>query len=178
MRLFIAIPLPADVTEALFALQRRIAMDGARLTQVKAEHMHITLAFLGERNDAEAIGEKLRAMTITPFQLMLGSLGSFGGRTPRVIWAGISESAALARVHRQIGAALGIHETMRAHITLARVRACDETGCELLGRAIKEVETPRVMWTVDRACLYSSSLTPSGPIHAELASTHILFTPQ
>jgi 2'-5' RNA ligase len=61
IRLFAALPLPADTVERLAAWQRReLDAPGARL--VPPENLHVTLAFLGQRPAAEAgrIVEALR----------------------------------------------------------------------------------------------------------------------
>lgn len=134
MRLFVACEFPNEWLEALAAqqalLRDRLGADGAAVRWVRPEASHLTLHFLGEVPAAEA--PRLRAALdaaaagVRPFELRLGRCGSFGGREPRVLWAGLDgELAALARLQRRIVEAIGANhraeQHFSPHITLGRI---------------------------------------------------------
>jgi RNA 2',3'-cyclic 3'-phosphodiesterase len=141
LRLFIAIELGAEWTDALASTQDALRGQGlAGLRWVRPEGIHLTLKFLGnvdqQRVDAitEAMGEAARA--IRPFDLTLGALGTFGpAARPRVLWCGVSgDLQALTRLwqatERHI-APMGFpsdHDRFAPHLTLARVQ--DDTPAE------------------------------------------------
>jgi len=52
LRLFVAVDLPQDVRGALAGWATRVAPDGVQ--PVRAENLHLTLAFLGSRSQHEA----------------------------------------------------------------------------------------------------------------------------
>ena len=125
MRLFIAIELPADLKRALGRL--RVEIPGARW--VPAEQIHLTLAFLGEVEDA-ALGrlvEELSRIQASGFELCFTGTGCFPGRRrPRVLWVGLKPQAHLIDLESRVRAvvlASGIPQEERPfspHITLAR----------------------------------------------------------
>lgn len=88
MRLFIALNLPAE-------LRRRVAADVLAplrrqlpsVRWVREETLHVTLLFLGERNEAEAHEARAVVREVAakhkPFEVFLGGLGVFPGPSPR-----------------------------------------------------------------------------------------------
>ncbi|HEX8730605.1 MAG TPA: RNA 2',3'-cyclic phosphodiesterase [Ktedonobacterales bacterium] len=133
-RVFIALDLSDAAREALDRDLRRLAraLPAARLSDPAS--LHLTLAFLGEVDDATlaaviaATGEVTRATA--PFELALAKLGVFGPReAPRVIWAGVGgDLPPLRALQRRLTDALeplGFpHETrpFSPHLTLARLK--------------------------------------------------------
>src|SRR5438445_13862145 len=69
------------------------------LRRVKAENLHMTLAFLGQTPD-ERLGDVAAAATdaaasVAPFKLSFDRAGRFPERgRPRVVWLGIADGAA------------------------------------------------------------------------------------
>src|SRR4051812_13408366 len=127
IRLFVALPLPEDVTDSLLALEQGVP--GARWST--REQLHLTLRFIGEVDgrDASAIDETLAAISAPPFTLQLKGVGAFGGKNPRALWAGVAANEALIHLQRKIESTiqrLGFHAEKRKytpHVTLARLRA-------------------------------------------------------
>lgn len=124
MRLFVAIALPEDVVARLEDLQDRIP--AGRL--VPPENLHLTISFLGEveERDTEALHEALSEIDAVPFDLSLAGLGTFGSRSPNVLWIGVRLCEPLDRLHRKVRGAIhaaGLmteRERFRPHVTLAR----------------------------------------------------------
>ena len=79
MRLFIAIPLPPDITRALAAARVALEAQGATGRFVPRENYHITLHFLGETDALKDIADAMRQAVrdIRPFVLRLKEYGSF-----------------------------------------------------------------------------------------------------
>ncbi|MEN6636288.1 MAG: RNA 2',3'-cyclic phosphodiesterase, partial [Clostridiaceae bacterium] len=79
MRLFIAIPLPPDITRALSASRVALEAHGAVGRFVPRENYHITLHFLGETDALKDITDAMREAVrdIRPFVLRLRDYGSF-----------------------------------------------------------------------------------------------------
>ena len=142
MRLFTASEvdsrLVSRLQQCIDDLRRRAATaPGARITWVSADHLHITVRFIGEVDEtrAAAVASTLESpVGIAPFDVTVRGVGTFPPRgAPRVIWAGIEHGGEpLRQVADEISGRLehvGFgrdDRPYRPHITLARVR--DATG--------------------------------------------------
>lgn len=133
-RIFIAVPLAADIRQA--AAQARDALDayGDRLRWVQPQHLHLTLQFLGNittasLTDAVAAAEEAAAAE-KPFTITLAGLGAFpSAATAHVIWVGVTDGAECLRA---LAGRLALSLRARRisledrpyspHLTLARVR--------------------------------------------------------
>ena len=125
MRLFVAIQLSDEMKAALCATQRELARRGVRGNYTSEENLHLTLAFIGEYPDAEAVMEALSAVDFAPFDLTLEGLGCFGD----LWWEGLSGSDALLALANKVRRALAEHaipfdrKRFSPHITLIRKAA-------------------------------------------------------
>lgn len=127
MRIFAAIPLPDFVQQEL--MQLFAPMDGARWVEDKA--YHLTLEFFGEANKHELndLCTELEAIEWNGHEINLTGVGYFGSsKTPRVIYAGVSESEDLIMLQKKIhrcGQDLGLEveeRKFKPHVTLARLK--------------------------------------------------------
>jgi RNA 2',3'-cyclic 3'-phosphodiesterase len=126
IRLFTALELPTSVRNRLEELQGGVP--GARWTE--PEDMHLTLRFIGEVDEdvAHDIDSVLSVLRAAPFEIALSGIGEFGGKTPRMLWAGVSKSEPLISLVQKIENAfqrLGLEPETRKytpHVTLARLR--------------------------------------------------------
>lgn len=127
MRLFFALWPPEPVAQALAARAGALAHRfGGKVT--RQETIHVTLAFLGEVDDAQlpAVIEAGRRVRAAPFELVVDRLGYW--RHNRLVWAGCSAVAAqlqeLAGALREQLRTAGIvcEESQRflPHLTLVR----------------------------------------------------------
>ena len=128
MRLFVAVPLPGDVQDALGRLQGGVP--GARWT--KPDNMHLTLRFLGEVSEADAahLDDALGAIHEPGFAVTISGVGVFESRHgPRVLWAGVAANPDLMHLQDKVercAQMLGFPPEKRkfaAHITLARFKS-------------------------------------------------------
>ena len=162
MRLFIAIKLSDELKTALISTRNAMYDRGVRGSYSPEENLHLTLAFIGEYPDAEAVMDALTAVTFAPFTLSLDGIGRFGD----LWWAGVKDSASLTAAARRVRRALaenGIpfdRKRFLPHITLIR-------------RAMREAAGIRVAplsMTVNSISLMRSDRGRNGMIYTELGS--------
>jgi len=168
MRLFLAIELPADLKMALGRL--RVDIPGARW--VPAEQIHLTLAFLGEVEEASVklLTEELARIQVPGFELCFSGTGCFPNRQrPRVLWSGLKPEPHLidlASMVRAVVLACGIPQEERPfspHITLARLKFPAPRESDVFLDQHQKLELPP--FPVREFTLFQSRLTPQGAVH-------------
>ena len=182
MRCFIAIDIKEQIRAALGDLQREIARQAdikrAEVKWVRPEAMHLTLKFLGEIGDTQAVDVcNLVGDVVSQhqnFELEVQQVGFFGGRSARVLWVGAGRDCAALRqlqqdLEERLGAAGWPPEARKftGHLTLCRVRNA-RAGARL-AQMTGQYEDFRVgtMWA-DAVSVYQSQLTRQGPIYTVL----------
>jgi len=167
-RLFVAIDLPDELRQVLQTWPPT-GVRGIRCTP--SEQMHLTLHFLGECA-RQPIVEALSRVVAESFPLQLKGVGKFGAANCGVIlWAGVEPQSALTKLHAALADTLsktGYQPESRPyhpHITLARCQphALRQAVDDFL-RAHDAESLPPFVAT--EFALYSSELTPRGPVHA------------
>ncbi|MCB1521560.1 MAG: RNA 2',3'-cyclic phosphodiesterase [Hyphomicrobiaceae bacterium] len=163
-RLFTGIELPEAVRDALDDLDA--PMPGVRW--LHSENFHITLRFAGDidQRRANAFAELLADIDVPAFELRLKGLGTFGGKEPRSLWAGVEPSPALDALQRATeraarGAGLAPEaRKFKPHVTLARLQhSRDEVLARYLQRHGHFATEPFV---VSRFVLFSSKPNVGG----------------
>src|SRR6266404_1975043 len=173
-RLFVAIDLPESTKQILVDLDPKIR--GARWTE--AAQMHLTLGFFGDvPEDVDlALREKLSAIVFGAFFLPVVGVGTFRPKgPPKIIWIGVGRGHPhLFQLHKRaqeaaLGAGIGLElRPWHPHITIAR---CRDVAPQSLRSFLKSnVDLDAGMIRVDSFHLYSSNLTPAGPIHTRALS--------
>jgi 2'-5' RNA ligase len=168
-RLFVAIDLPESTKQFLVDLDPKIR--GVRWTD--AALMHLTLAFFGDvPEDVDlALREKLNAIEFGAFFLPIIGAGIFPPKgPPKIIWIGVGRGHPhLFQVHKRVQEAAlvaGLEPELRPwhpHITLAR---CRDVAPQSIRKFVhSNVDLDAGMIRVEALHLYSSKLTPAGPIH-------------
>lgn len=168
-RLFVAIDLPDSTRQLLAALDPRIR--GVRWTE--PDQMHLTLGFFVDvPEDVECkLREKLSAVEFGAFFLPVDGVGAFSSRgAPKIIWIGVGKAHPhLFQIYKRVqeaALAVGIELELRPwhpHITIAR---CRDVSAQALRKFLQSnSEFDAGMIRVDAFHLYSSKLTPGGPIH-------------
>ena len=96
LRLFAAIPIPDEIADRLSGLE--VDLPGAAWRD--REQYHLTLRFFGEIDEALArdLDHELSLIAAAPFEIRLSGAGSFGGREPTALWAGVEAPPALPRL--------------------------------------------------------------------------------
>lgn len=178
-RLFIALPLPAPVRAEVNSFVHVLKRLAPGVRWVRADHLHITLRFLGDVEEAEELKLITALETMDPhgpFRFHLSGLGAFPDRTrPRVFWTGISsgvdEMTALAAAVEKACRSAGFEPAQRRfspHVTLGRVRQPGDfsalwSGIERSSFSGKPVNAHQVK-------LIWSTLTPAGPQYRDVES--------
>jgi 2'-5' RNA ligase len=167
-RLFTAIEIPEAMRLRLSLL--RAPITGAKWVQ--AEDMHITLRFAGDIDgrSADDFADLLGDVTVPPFTVAIAGGGSFGGRDPRVLWAGVEagpELDGLYRANDRAARAAGLEPNPRdfhPHVTLARMRRARQTD---VARFLTENGDLRLEpFLVTRFVLLSARPGSGGPPYA------------
>jgi 2'-5' RNA ligase len=182
MRTFIAIDLPEEIKAALSEIQKQLKSTAADVKWVAPENIHLTLKFLGERDNkkVEAITQILEtaAAETKSYRINITSLGAFPTQTsPRVIWVGIqqgdAETKKIADILEKMICEVGIPKEDRpfsSHITIGRTRS--SLGREKLVQELNHLDGTlagkNLSFTVEKITLYKSTLTPKGPIYEAL----------
>jgi 2'-5' RNA ligase len=136
MRLFVGIPLAAEVIEQLSAVSMRLHSSEDGLRWSASESWHITLQFLGNTPAYECIVARLKELRSLPVAVKLEDLGFF--ERAGVFFAGVGLTPELAALQQLVTAATGlcgfVPETRpyHPHITLARRKSKGVTALRTL----------------------------------------------
>ncbi len=172
MRLFVGIPLPDHVKDAVYGEIQRWQARVNGIKFVERENLHITLKFIGEVDDGRAknIAAALRSVEARQFDVEVRGIGAFPNPArARVIWAGVGkgfeEIVALSREIDEILAKEGVpreSKEFHPHVTMGRVKRFDPEIARIIsaGRD-RKFGTFRF----ERFVLFRSTLTRSGPIY-------------
>ncbi|WP_101067465.1 RNA 2',3'-cyclic phosphodiesterase [Roseovarius salinarum] len=175
MRLFLAIPLPDAVRAALGRLQGDLRVG----RHVDPENLHVTLAFLDDQSlaTAELVHERLCEIALSGAEIRIRGLDVFGGRNPRVVFAGVEKTGALDALREKVRTAVRAaevalpRERFRPHVTLARFpkpmprHELDKLGAFLEAHGDFALDP----FDADRVTLFRSRLGPQGPDYEALS---------
>lgn len=188
MRLFVAIYPPAEAAKDLSSLVSELALgkhdaEGTNVRLSPAEHWHVTVAFLGEVDDArlpdvtDALTRALESWRVERAALptlRIAGGGRFGRGQFTILWAGLhgdvaSLTALASTVSKQFKRAHlpADPKPFRPHLTLARPGervSADEIEGDLA--MLNAHAGPS--WTVNELVLVSSHLGPH-PTYEKLA---------
>jgi RNA 2',3'-cyclic 3'-phosphodiesterase len=165
LRLFTALPVPAEAFPPLLKLQKDLPGASWR----PEENFHITLCFYGEVSRARAhdLDDLLGAIETPAFDVAIEGAGWFGRREPTAVYARVRESdelAGLASACTRAARRLGIPVERRKftpHVTLAYCHATP------LSEAQHWTERHHGLragpWEANAFHLYSSRSRASGP---------------
>jgi len=175
MRIFVALDLPEPVLDELEVMQADLSVG----REVPRENLHLTLCFLGDQSDdaAEAAHLALSRIRGDVLDLQLSGIGTFGKRTPHVIYAALAKNPLLSDLQRRVTSALrgtGVdfpRQRFRPHVTLARLPAAlpliDAQRLEAF--IASHVGYRGEVFRVTEFGLYRSVLTRRTAIHERLA---------
>lgn len=179
-RLFIALPVPEDISDDLSALQSGVP--DARW--VPAENLHVTLCFAGEVQGATMrdLEEELADIAGPPFPVAIAGVEQFStGKQPRVLVATVERSDRLSWLQQKVSTVArncGIEierRKFRPHVTLARFPNGAETGHHIAQFMASNGTFRTGPWVADHFTLYSSRLARSGSVYTEEASYDLTF---
>lgn len=149
MRLFIAINFSKEVRNTLLSAISELRSQSILGSFTLPENLHLTLAFIGESSDVQAIRSVIDRLETEPFSLTIGGTGHFGD----LYWVGIESSPKLKALAENLQSDLrakGFEIEDRAfkpHITIAR---------KLVSASPISISVPATSMTVTRISLMKS----------------------
>ena len=164
MRLFIAIQFDDSIIDALTGFQSKLREQGVKGNFTSEENLHLTLAFIGDYNDPEAVLDAMEASNFRPFDISLDGVGHFGD----LFWMGLADNPALHAYVKRLRHCLadaGIpfdKKRFSPHITLIR-RAENKYGDE-----IPVYDVPEGKMRVENISLMRSDRGKHGMIYTEV----------
>ena len=179
-RLFVALPVPEEITDDLVALQSGVP--DARW--VLPENFHVTLCFAGEVQGGvlRDLEEELSDITGPPFPVAIAGVEQFSsGKQPRALVASVERSDRLDWLHQKVSTVArncGIEierRKFRPHVTLARFGNGAETGHHLAQFMASHSTFRAGPWIADQFALYSSRSGRSGSIYTEEAAYDLTY---
>jgi 2'-5' RNA ligase len=176
MRTFVSVPL-GELSDAVADAQTPLDMSGVDPTD--PTQAHVTLKFLGETDDPDAVVEAVEravaASEVTPFDCTVAGYGVFPSlEYISVIWAGITNgSERLTTLHKAVEretTALGFEAEeyeFTPHATLARMR--DARSKSVIQEVVAERDPELGTVRVDAVELTQSTHTEEGPNYEPVA---------
>ena len=164
MRLFIAIEFDEEILQALIKLQSEWKVLGVRGNFTPAQNLHLTLAFIGEYGNPNAVLEAMHSVSFAPFSINLDGIGTFRD----IYWAGIAANDALSNYVRRLRRILAEYsipydrKRFSPHITLVRKAEFNGTIEELLK------SPPNGEMEIKSVSLMSSTRGKSGMIYTKV----------
>ncbi len=176
MRLFVGIPIPADIAQDLYPIARAIR----GLDAQTPENMHLTLKFIGtveDRHLATSIDEALMSVAFDGFDLKIAGLNMFGtDKKARILWAAVQNQPLLGQLAGRAESALLACEDLSdrlevrkftPHITLGRNRSAPRAVVEQA--VVDHADVTSRVFHVDHFCLYQSISTHDGLVYQVMA---------
>ena len=166
MRLFIAINLDDKFRDALVEIQEAMRRQGMRGNYTRMENLHLTLAFIGEYADPDAVNEVLASIPLEPSRLALRGYGSFGN----LYWAGLEDNDKLSAYVKRLRRALAekgipFDRKFSPHITLLRQASAGLPRLRVSSAAME----------VRRVSLMRSVRGKNGMIYTEIGCAESIF---
>ena len=100
-RIFIAIRFNDEFKEKLVVIQDSLKSRGVTGNYCSYGNLHMTLAFIGEQYDLPTIRKAVSEVEFEPFELSLGSLGTFPTKAG-VIWCGVKDGTSATSLANQL----------------------------------------------------------------------------
>jgi 2'-5' RNA ligase len=185
MRLFVAIDINNnDIEKFQNYLCKKFGLNARYVKPTKKDNLHITIKFIGEKNDLETkdIILELTKMHFTSFKIVFNHIGIFPNMlSPKIIWLGLDDQSTekLSGVYFQIYCILKKYADKKnsddgiikdsdikkivPHLTVFRIRN---------NHSVRDLSSfsPRVIseYEVNKISLKKSTITSNGPVYSDL----------
>ena len=184
MRVFIAIDIDEEIRKGIAdlqaELQSKVDIKKSDVKWVNPNNIHLTLKFLGEIKDKEAVDvcniTKETAGRHKGFELDIETVGHFGEKSARVLWVGTGKgSENLLELQNDLEQQLDSagwpaeNRQFSGHLTLCRIRN-QEAGVKLAETAESYRDFKLGSISADSVTVYQSRLAPSGPVYIALGN--------
>ncbi|MBU0930206.1 MAG: RNA 2',3'-cyclic phosphodiesterase [Nanoarchaeota archaeon] len=170
MRLFIAAPLPDEIKDYLFELEKEISKLPAKFKLVSKKNLHLTLKFIPEADEKqiEEIRSRLKTIKFNSFKISLTEKGLFPieGKA-KVIWIGLESDNRLIELQQRIDEKLldifSDNQEFKSHITLGRIKYIKNQ--EKFDEELNKIKISKLKSEIKEFGLFNSTLTKDGPIY-------------
>jgi 2'-5' RNA ligase len=179
IRTFLALDLNDATRQRLVRAVADLPVGEAKIRWVEAENLHVTVKFLGEVGDAD-VANVCRVVAgaaglVEPFDFQVRGIQAVPARgNLSMFWAGVADpDGRMAAMFEVVEAALeelGFsreQREFRPHVTLGRVKYARDAR-PLRAAASRQAEAGFGCVAADEIVVYSSQLTPDGPIYAPM----------
>ena len=175
MRAFISIGLPDDIRADVFHTFEKLSSSGLVLGNfVDKSNLHLTLKFLGEITESQAIDveSKLNEINFSNFGLSLGDFGfSPSENHIKIIWVELVGEG-LVDLHKEIDEKLSelgfitTHKEFVPHLTIARVK--EIRNKDLFNEKLKKIHLKKKSFAIEGFDLMKSELMREGPVYKNI----------
>lgn len=185
MRLFIALDIDRGALEGVHPAIEFLSLHSSLLKPVLPGSFHITLKFLGECSaglaDDLVRGFSSLVLPGTALPYEFRGLGAFPDLNhAQVLWCGVGADESRVRdIHREIERFAGVFgfqpekRGFTPHLTLARVRKGMKLTAPVTEFLKSHTGTSYGRSAFRQITLYSSILTPQGPVYNALGKIHL-----
>jgi 2'-5' RNA ligase len=179
-RLFIALPVPDEIADALVTLQSGVP----DAYWVPTENFHVTLCFAGEVQGGvmKDLEEELSDIAGPQFPVAVAGVEQFSsGKQPKALVALVAKSDRLDWLHQKVTTVArncGVEidrRKFRPHVTLARFGGGAETGHHIAQFMASHSTFHAGPWIADHFALYSSRRSSAGSVYREEAAYDLTF---
>lgn len=182
LRTFVAVEIDTPIRTAAGELIAALGDTAANVKWVEPQNLHLTLKFLGDVHQRE-IPQVCRAVAIgaskaEAFEFEVRGAGAFpNAARPRTVWIGGGNGKEpMVVLHDRVEAALAElgfreeHRRFQPHLTIGRVRGVGPGIAELGELLQQRADLSIGRMRVRKVTVFSSALTPNGPIHEVLGT--------
>ncbi len=184
-RTFLALDVDDATVDAITAASRKLCGLPGKVAWTRPRNIHVTMNFLGDVPEdrladvCELAGRC--AAEVAPFDIDARGLVCVpsGGHDIRMIWANASDpSGRMQRLYDLLNRELAVARfrtearTFKGHMTVARVKHVPDAG-DFRRQVSDFMDSTFGITATDRLTVYTSDLTPQGPVYTVVASLPI-----
>lgn len=165
MRLFIAINFHNEIKDTLCNIMQDLRTRSVRGNFTRRDNLHLTLVFIGETTNLDAIKNVMDKVDIPSFDLHLGGIGKFHRSGGDIYWVGVEKNEILYELYHFLYAQFtkeGFqleNREYKPHLTLGR---------EAVLKDNESIEVPNMNMMVKKISLMKSERVNGQLIYTEI----------
>ncbi|MFH8080675.1 MAG: RNA 2',3'-cyclic phosphodiesterase [Candidatus Aenigmatarchaeota archaeon] len=165
-RLFVCVWIPENMKANIIKFQEKISRLPLKAKFVEKENLHLTITFLGEREDIEDIKSSLEGLKgFGTFKVSLSGLKIIPSENYiRVIGVNVKDDGSFSRLIKMTIKLIGGEYYETGKLTLCRVHSINEKQ-SVLNFLKENKDIDFGSFEVEKISLVKSTLTPKGPIY-------------